>query len=203
VSTARTTGRFPHPLCCGRSVTKRADDVRRLDPYECHVVEIAGPSRSARSRSLTYRLPTSRPGSRHTGSSSHWMTCRPGWFCRHTSRRCSHLPMGGIARHGRQYAVHSLAGSRNLHRFDRMNAFRFPTRPSVGRPPSVAGFRHARESVPNVPTMAPCVRPHVVHRGVPGAWVACVVKAGHRGWTAYRIWGIGAHAGTWGGWRAC
>jgi len=51
--------------------------------------------------------------------------------------------------------------------------------------------------------MAPCVRPHVVHRGVPGAWVACVVKAGHRGWTAYRIWGIGAHAGTWGGWRAC
>src|SRR5579872_6484711 len=74
---------------------------------------------------------------------------------------------------------------------------------TVDRPPSVAGSRPARDSVPVGPPVAACGCSHAVHRGMSGTWVACVTKAGHRGWTAYRIWGIGTHAGTWGAWWAC
>src|SRR5579872_5402725 len=52
---------------------------------------------------------------------------------------------------------------------------------TVGRPPSVAGFRPARDSGSTGPTISACVCPQAVHRGVSGAWLAWVIKAGHRG----------------------
>jgi len=51
----------------------------------------------------------------------------------------------------------------------------------------VAGTRPIRESVPIGTTMPACVYPHAGHRSMSGAGLVCPGRAGHGGWTAYRV----------------